>query len=1234
MQKYKYLQENFSHTSMALFAIIFLMATLFTRSCANLRISPSASSSSCNLTCHSSTIINGEYPESDPKHVQHVKNMKLECGLCHNSYEDNELHKNGFLNNSKTSNNVVFFDYTDNPTIAWDMPSTSCSNSTCHSDANWYDPNPSAGCNFCHKPGNVFPNAPDPLLTGSHTGHSDKSCLDCHSGYISDPNHADAGLDTPVSAPAMINFITANNPTAAYAGGTCSDVSCHGNFSGGNSAAATWGGVVNCTSSSCHGDAGGTGNPADSTPPDTKHGTHVDMLLTVVNPSTGLNYTESESCTVCHDGHGTGTSTHADGKIDITFNYTGGSPGSATGGAFNSGTGQYNAVNCSNTYCHGNFAEGNSDTVSSTESTLDGGWCGSCHTVNVTSVKHSEHLSKYPGQCGNCHQGYTTSSAPVNHVNFAKDVNFGYTHPLNTAGLPSFDSFTKTCSNVYCHGNFPTVTLNGTPNTITGNGYNPTWLSSSTSPCGACHGNPANNYSSPTHGHHTATSSPYFNDATRIESCDACHNYGADSVHTFGSTSTQGSYNTSNHANLSISDSGVNADVSFKAPDTSGSLATVTGDISYSVPRVSGEMTTWTPGSTSCSNSWCHGNFEGSVTGLNSSPDWLDNTTAQCGDCHTNAPPATDSHPKHLSAPYSYTCETCHGSTTGHVNGNIGGADNLVSFNANNPNGSFNIGTKQCSNLYCHGNTSGAGDWNSFTHNTSANNNDPIWTVAQGGGPGSVSCGDCHDATSVSLTTGAHQRHIGNNGTTTYDFPCRRCHSDTFSGDTATLDTGHVDNSLTVVPDSNNPSAVYNYGNHTCSSAYCHGNFTGGNLANVSDWDNTTGGACGDCHDLSPTNSNFGSHDVHTNTNGTGGYNYSCQTCHSGIASGAEGGAITLNIASHVNFSRDIIFNSIADQGPQTVATYNTVSHTCANTYCHGDFASSGNTAQPEGNTTNLPVWGSTAACGTCHGETTGANAGLGIPNNATKWHASGESHYKHAGNAAGNGYRYPCGFCHQGTYDATLSTGNGTGGSYESGLKIPSFALHVNGVRDFNFYTTFTGASSTRTPGAYQEGSCNNMYCHSDGWDLTGSLTDIGGLSSPIWGGASKSVLSCTSCHNNGGVNRAPLHNTTGSKDHYTGNTHENGCVHCHNYTTTSSNIDDLVSDTINYANYRHVNRWKNITFGTADVTTASNGLINYNRTDGTCSLKCHNHNHAAKSGWYDLDSGGIFGGQWIYEP
>ncbi len=1190
---------------------------------------------------------------SSGKHIAHVQRKGISCNVCHVNYKSQPSHMNNIYGKAESVNVVSIggsWASKTNISGAFDKTTGTCASTSCHSSADWYAESTVSDCTVCHTQGNSS-YAPDPWANASHPAHLNGpgiACTDCHLDYSSSPTHFNGIVDTVITVPGMISFDPSKNPSGSYNTGTCSSTMCHGNFPGGNATSPTWGGTANCTISRCHG-GNSSGNPASSLTPDPKHGTHVTQLMNSVNPATSANYTEAETCAVCHSGHGFGQSGHANAIVDIAFNYPQmGSTGSSTGGTFNGGTNNFNSVNCSNTYCHGNFTGGNTDTVSYSESKLDFGWCGSCHTTSPTSVKHTEHLNKYVGQCNYCHSGYTQSFAPANHVNFVKNVSFGYSHPGGTVpAAPSYNNASQTCTGVYCHGNFPRVTYDGTP-INPGKNFNPVWSTSSTAACGACHGFDTNNYSSPTHGKHTSNSSIYFNNVASIESCDACHNYGADSNQGFTSTSTQGSYGTANHANLSIAATGVNADVSFKV------------DNADTASRVSPETqvaahTTWNPGTTTCTNSWCHGNFDngaGFAGNLSANPNWLNSATAACTTCHATTGINSNSHPKHLSAPYSYSCARCHGSYSGHVNGSIGGADAAVSFtDGMNPNGSYSVATKQCSNLYCHGNALNSGsDWadsSKFHSAASANNNAPIWTVAAGGGPGSLTCESCHDALSSSLTTGSHNKHIGNTAGT-YNYACRRCHAGTFAGDTTTISTGHADGTLQISADSNNPSGAFTYGTQTCSSWYCHGTFTGGTSANTAAWNNASSGACGTCHTLAPTNSNYGVHDKHTNTSGTSGYNYDCSNCHNSIASGKEGSSPTLNsplnTSQHANFAGNVNFNGLAVQGQSPVtASYSSVARTCSNTYCHGKFMSTGSpgTVWLEGNAATVPAWttGSTAACGSCHGATTGNNAGLGIPNTATAWHASGESHVKHSGVAAASGYSYPCGYCHLGSYDATLSTGDGLGGAYESGTKTPGYTVHANGSREMatsTFYTSFTGASSTRSTGAsMEEGSCSSTYCHSDGWDTTRTVADTGGNSSPTWGGGSKSTMTCISCHNNGAT-PAPRHNG-GGEDHYNPSgtdKHSTSCVHCHRLATNSSGeSNNSATSTIVYTGKRHVNRWKNVAFGLH--TAASSGQLLFSRTSGTCRVQCHtsvgsNKNHSPETGFYS----GTFAGQYKFEP
>ncbi len=1252
--------------SSALAIVISALIIVALSGCSKLRSDAgNATSSGCGASdCHSSTMLKSYYPVNNRLHQIHVRTLIAvypePCSLCHFDYNRNSYHKNGKQDSSTNNSLIVNFDPGVNPGGSFDMSAGTCSSLSCHGTVAW-DPNAANTCTaVCHQSGNVFPGAaPDPMASGSHNGHMSGTaltCVDCHADYKDKATHDNGTLDSASTVPGMVTFNSTQNPGSTYNPAThqCAGTICHGNFTGGNNSSPSWGVPGSAACGSCHG-GNPSGNPAGSSNPDAKHGTHVSMLISQINSTTGINFTEPETCSVCHAA--ISSATHNNGQIDISFTYAqAGSLGSATGGNVNASTGQFNAVVCSNTYCHGNFTGGSAAAVSWSDTVV----CGSCHPAGATaptSVKHTKHLAQYTDQCAYCHSGYTKSSInSAKHLNFVKDVDFGYSHPSGTAGNPSFNSSSKTCSNVYCHGNFPRVTYNGAANTNPGNGSAPAWLDGSSAACGSCHGSASNNYSSNTHGKHTANTSNYFNNSSSIESCDACHYYGTDGAGTgWLSTSLQGSYGTANHADFSINNSGVNADVNFKA-DNADLASKISPETLVTL------HTTWNPGSTTCTNSWCHGNFSkpGTLVGNNatSTPNWLISSTAACGTCHTATLGTSGAHTKHTAGTagnYSYGCGKCHGVFSGHVNGTIAGANVAVSFDSTNPNGSYATSTQNCSDLYCHGNTTnigGGNDWGSFSGSASAKNDNPVWTG------GLLTCGvNCHSATTATLSTGSHTKHIGSSAVN-YSYPCRRCHDDTYSGDTANFSSGHADGILSISfqqgmagpYDTLNIGGEFN-GDHTCTNTYCHGNFTGGKQASstVPVWG---GGAltCGTepCHYLAPLKAVWGSHDKHTNTNASSGYNYDCVLCHSGIASGKEGSAIILtgnaSTTGHADFTRDVVFSGLASQYTSaTSSSYDGASHTCSYTYCHGAFGL-GATKWLEGNAANTAVWGGTAACGTCHGTTSGLNAGMGIPNSTSTW-SSNESHVRHAGTASSTGYAYPCGFCHKGVYDAVLSIGDGMDNAYESGTRVPGYTTHADGSRTgLSFYTQFTMANATVTAATgLQDVTCGNIYCHSDGW-ATSTLTNDSGYANPRWGGAGKSVITCMSCHNNGAGDPWPRHNDTGGKDHYNPSNsfkHQTTCMHCH--ANSTSGTTNTSANVIRYSLRRHVNHAKNVSFSIVH-TDPSGGNRTYSRAlggaQGTCRIVCHessssgsSKDHNPANGWYNLGWGGTAPGLLRFE-
>jgi predicted CxxxxCH...CXXCH cytochrome family protein len=116
---------------------------------------------------------------------------------------------------------------------------------------------------------------------------------------------------------------------------------------------------------------------------------------------------------------------------------------------------------------------------------------------------------------------------------------------------------------------------------------------------------------------------------------------------------------------------------------TFGPLATTGG----AAPRFNG---------TSCSASYCHGNFSGGIP--RNAPVWtkVDGTQATCGTCHSSQP-TTGHHEKHHNK--GITCGRCHtgyGTTTVNASLHVNGKKDL------DPSTRWNPQARSCAND-CHG---------------------------------------------------------------------------------------------------------------------------------------------------------------------------------------------------------------------------------------------------------------------------------------------------------------------------------------------------------------------------------------------------------------------------------------------------------------------------------------------------------------------------------------------------
>jgi predicted CxxxxCH...CXXCH cytochrome family protein len=302
-----------------------------------------------------------------------------------------------------------------------------------------------------------------------------------------------------------------------------------------------------------------------------------------------------------------------------------------------------------------------------------------------------------------------------------------------------------------------------------------------------------------------------------------------------------------------------------------------------------------------CSNTYCHGEFVGGNT-LNA-PIWnrVDGSQVVCGSCHTIPPPAP-----HIQ---STSCGNCH---TGYTSTSVNAATHV--------NGSVDVGSMTCTS--CHGDPSRV-----LTTGVDANAKaaPPVDTAGQ----------------TASTAVGAHQAHLFGSAiagsVVTVPIACTECHIvpssiphsngtvDITWGKTATTGGGAsypVDDGYgtgTIAPSPMAGSPAWTSASATCSSTYCHGNYSGaisyytfvtgwrsfnysGNSA-VPAWN---GGpmTCGSCHAMPPNNAYW-----HSGNHGAAGGN-DCQLCHpdaTGTITSVPGAAVSVtglaitNPAQHVN---------------------------------------------------------------------------------------------------------------------------------------------------------------------------------------------------------------------------------------------------------------------------------------------------------------------------------------------
>lgn len=176
-----------------------------------------------------------------------------------------------------------------------------------------------------------------------------------------------------------------------------------------------------------------------------------------------------------------------------------------------------------------------------------------------------------------------------------------------------------------------------------------------------------------------------------------------------------------------------------------------------------------------------------------------------------------------------------------------------------------------------------------------------------GSPPESVSGGIATSEAAV----GAHTSHLEAPSGISTVLDCSECHIVPVDA----LTPGHLDPSPAEVV-----GHGWDHGGATCTSSYCHGDFSGGN-ANHPKWTTVDGtqAACGSCHALPPKTgkhpSNYGKHSF---------FMKDCSKCHEGVAN--NGATSILDPTKHVNGAHDVKIQN---------GSWNSSTKSC-NPACHG----------------------------------------------------------------------------------------------------------------------------------------------------------------------------------------------------------------------------------------------------------------------------------------------------------
>ncbi|NIM48289.1 MAG: hypothetical protein GTO22_03370 [Gemmatimonadales bacterium] len=387
----------------------------------------------------------------------------------------------------------------------------------------------------------------------------------------------------------------------------------------------------------------------------------------------------------------------------------------------------------------------------------------------------------------------------------------------------------------------------------------------------------------------------------------------------------------------------------------------------------------------------------------------------------------------------------------------------------------------------------------------------------------------------------------------------------------------------------------------SCSSVNCHYN----NTVAAADWYGTPAVTCAYCHtdDSAYTAGALpNAHDRHVDEVADGGYNFACTTCHVDNAgnNAHQDDVIDLSTA---NLPYDTDGDAALNPGTVTDPKYGTGTAaseytSCSAVYCHGDFEGNGSATVGGGNPANVPNWFNTDAqvgaglgdgrCGTCHGDTAGADA---IAKAYPRTGSYTESHAEHVTSNPDPG----CSSCHNSDANGA-AVGQGTYGDeamHASGAVNLIFGAAGGETETVNYEaSTATYDDVVGNGAATGTESCSNVRCHNGVTTPAFDATD----------GGTGDNITCGDCH------AIPPASASVAGSHSAHASVQADCANCHtnsvSYTAVGGHAD-------------HQNLTVEIVPlgpGTYTDTVDTAGGVNWNvagathTDDGTCSsTSCH---------------------------